>query len=129
MARRTGCLKQGLADVEISLREALANAVIHGNRSRPDKRVSLRCYGDPAWGILIVIRDEGKGFDPNELPDPRSAERLQLPHGRGVFLMHKLMDRAAHRKGGREVILYKQAGKKPPSSSRPARRSRKSERN
>jgi serine/threonine-protein kinase RsbW len=107
VAREAGCAASDVADVEIAVREALANAIFHGNEGRSDKKVLLRCYGDPDDGILLAVRDEGKGFDPSAVPDPRTAERLELPHGRGIFLMHELMDHAEHRKGGREVVLYK----------------------
>jgi serine/threonine-protein kinase RsbW len=122
VAREAGCIRSDVADVEIAVREALANAIIHGNEGRPDKKVLIRCYGDPDDGILLAVRDEGRGFDPSAVPDPRSAERLHLPHGRGIFLMHELMDHAEHRKGGREVVLYKSCrpagGKKPPDRRR-----------
>mgnify|MGYP001458470856 CR=1 FL=1 len=107
IAREAGCVASHVADVEIALREALANAVLHGNEERPEKKVFLRCYADPDGGILIAVRDEGRGFDPASVPDPRDSERLELPHGRGIFLMHELMDVAEHRKSGREVVLYK----------------------
>ncbi len=110
VAREAGCISSDIADVEIAVREALANAIIHGNESQSHKKVLLRCYGDPEDGILLAIRDEGRGFDPDRVPDPRSAERLELPHGRGIFLMRELMDHAEHRKGGREVLLYKACG-------------------
>lgn len=118
----------GRAELEIALHEALANAVIHGNRSDPAKRVLLRCYFDPGRGMLIAVRDEGPGFDPEEVPDPRSAERLHLTHGRGIFLMRELMDAVEHRKGGREVVLYKKlpAEQAAGSEARPAPRRRRS---
>jgi serine/threonine-protein kinase RsbW len=120
IARGAGCLASEVADVEIALREALANAVFHGNQGLPEKKVLLRCYADPDDGILLAIRDEGEGFDPSAVPDPRAAERLTLTHGRGIFLMHELMDHAEHRKGGREVVLYKAcAGRK--TAKAPAR--------
>ena len=50
---------------------------------------------------------EGDGFDHEEVPDPRSADRMHLHHGRGVFLMRELMDECVYRKGGTEVVLYK----------------------
>src|SRR6185436_4429694 len=107
VANKVGCVGEGRAEMEIALREALANAVIHGNKSAPDKSVLLRCYCDPGVGMLVAIRDEGSGFVPDEVPDPRSAERIELTHGRGLFLMRELMDHVEHRKGGREVVLYK----------------------
>lgn len=108
VVRDLGCAEGRETDIEIALREALANAVIHGNRSAPDKRVSLRLYGSPDRGLFIAVRDEGEGFDPDNVPDPRSTDRLELPHGRGLFLMRALMDHASHRKGGREVVLWKE---------------------
>jgi len=107
VANKVGFVGEGRAEMEIALREALANAVIHGNKSAPDKSVLLRCYCDPGVGMLVAIRDEGSGFVPDEVPDPRSAERIELTHGRGLFLMRELMDHVEHRKGGREVVLYK----------------------
>jgi serine/threonine-protein kinase RsbW len=95
------------SEVEIALREALANAVFHGNEGDPRKQVFLRVYGGPDWGLLVVVRDEGPGFDPQSVPDPREGDRLELTHGRGVFLMKELMDYVEWRKRGREVVLFK----------------------
>jgi anti-sigma regulatory factor (Ser/Thr protein kinase) len=106
-ARVTGCLADHQAELEIALREALANAVFHGNRSDAAKRVLVRAYCDPKKGFVIAVRDEGPGFDPTKVPDPRAEDRLELTHGRGIFLMRELMDHIEHRKGGREVVLYK----------------------
>ena len=105
-ATRCGCAgdREGL---EIALREALANAVIHGNADTPGKRVFVRCYGENGVGMVVAIRDEGGGFDHENVPDPREGERRFLHHGRGLFLMRELMDRVEYRKGGREVVLYK----------------------
>jgi serine/threonine-protein kinase RsbW len=106
-ARITGCLADHQAELEIALREALANAVLHGNRSDAAKKVLVRAYCDPKKGFVIAVRDEGRGFDPAKVPDPRREDRIQLTHGRGIFLMRELMDHIEHRKGGREIVLYK----------------------
>ena len=106
-ARVTGCLADHQAELEIALREALANAVLHGNQSDSAKKVLVRAYCDPTKGFVIAVRDEGPGFDPTTVPDPRREDRLHLTHGRGIFLMRELMDHIEHRKGGREVVLYK----------------------
>ena len=102
------CSRSQRADVEIALREALANAVFHGNRGDASKKVSLRCVLSREKGMVVAVRDEGAGFDPSEVPDPRTADRLFLHHGRGLLLMRGLMDRIEHRLGGREVVLYKE---------------------
>jgi len=105
---KTRFLNGAKAEVEIALREALANAVFHGNRGDPERRVHVRVYGDPGCGVVMAVRDEGPGFEPSEVPDPRSEERLHLTHGRGIFLMQALMDRVEYRRGGTEVVLFKQ---------------------
>jgi anti-sigma regulatory factor (Ser/Thr protein kinase) len=73
-------------DIEIALFEALENAVVHGNHEDPGKqvRVGCRCGTDE---VSIVIRDEGQGFDIDEVPDPTSPENIQSSHGRGTYLM------------------------------------------
>ena len=106
-AKITGCLLDHMTELEIALREALANAVFHGNGSDAAKSVLVRAYCDPKKGFVIAVRDEGPGFDPAKVPDPRRPDRLHLTHGRGIFLMRELMDHIEHRKGGREVVLYK----------------------
>jgi serine/threonine-protein kinase RsbW len=106
-ARECACVRKDGPDLEIAVREALANAIIHGNSNQHSKRIFLRCYGNPRRGLLILVRDEGPGFDPEQVPDPRQPDRLDLHHGRGLLLMRELMDRVEYRKGGREVLLYK----------------------
>ncbi len=108
VATEMRCSKPHRADLEIALREALANAVIHGNGGDPKKRVIVRCSFSRRRGTRLAIRDEGKGFNPRKVPDPREPDRRLLHHGRGLFLMRALMDRIEHREGGREVILYKE---------------------
>jgi serine/threonine-protein kinase RsbW len=105
IARSCGWVPDRLTDLEIALREALANAMIHGNGSKRRKRIFLRCYANPSEAMMIVVRDEGNGFNPSDVPDPRQADRLHLSNGRGLLLMRELMDRVEYRRGGREVLL------------------------
>lgn len=98
-------------DVALALREALANAVLHGNASDPAKKVVVACFcqcGTDA-SLLLVVRDEGSGFDPNEIPDPTTAELIYSNHGRGIFLMRLLMDEVRYSNGGSEVELRKRS--------------------
>lgn len=105
LARSCGWGEERLTDLEIALREALANAMIHGNSLERKKRVFLRCYASADPSMMIVVRDEGSGFDPNRVPDPRDRNRLELSNGRGLLLMRELMDHVEYRRGGREVLL------------------------
>lgn len=78
--------------VELALREALANAIVHGNNSDPEKSVRL-CVGiGPDCNVLIVVKDAGSGFDPSQLPNPVIGENVFAAHGRGIFLINRLMD-------------------------------------
>ena len=78
--------------VMISLTEAVNNAIIHGNRSNPAKKVHLTCEMLPGW-LLFVVNDEGKGFDPDLVVSPLKEENLLRDSGRGIFLMRTLMDK------------------------------------
>jgi serine/threonine-protein kinase RsbW len=77
--------------VGLAVREAVANAVQHGNQLDREKRVTIELW-PMAGGIAIRIRDEGDGFDPEKVPDPLAPENLLKPNGRGILLMNKLMD-------------------------------------
>jgi serine/threonine-protein kinase RsbW len=94
-------------DIEMALREALANAVIHGNGDDPCKSVyvTCRCYMDGE--VSITIRDEGRGFDSNAVLDPTLPENLLFTHGRGIYLMKTLMDEASFEEGGSVVRMRK----------------------
>jgi serine/threonine-protein kinase RsbW len=95
-------------DIESAVREALANAIIHGNQEDPRKRVyvAVRCsfYGE----ISITVRDEGQGFDPGVLLDPTDRNNLLLSHGRGIYLIRTVMDQVSFEEHGRVVCMKKQ---------------------
>ncbi|MGD0591515.1 MAG: ATP-binding protein [Bacteroidota bacterium] len=75
----------------VSCTEAVNNAMIHGNKSDPNKSVTIRCIVEKQ-SLTIRVKDEGKGFDPKGLKDPREEKNLLKENGRGVFLMRSLMD-------------------------------------
>lgn len=87
---RTGC-DDDLDAIELSLREALANAIIHGNRFDANKPVHISVSVQDDCGILIVVKDSGSGFDPAQLPNPCVGQHLFDTHGRGVFIINQLM--------------------------------------
>ncbi len=92
--------------IKLALEEALTNAVKHGNRSDPSKKVIVRYAVTPEKAVIIV-RDEGGGFIPEDIPDPTTPDRLPLPAGRGIMLMRAYMDEVEYRDQGREVCFVK----------------------
>lgn len=102
------CITGDADNVEIALREALVNAVVHGNHEDPRKNVQVHCRCEPDE-ISILIRDAGKGFDADRVPDPTAPENIQSPHGRGIYLMRAYMDEVRFEEGGRAVHMRKRA--------------------
>jgi len=94
-------------EIEMALREALANAVMHGCKADPDKRIECCVSGDQEHGILLVVRDPGEGFDPSTLPPPTTGQNLYSDHGRGVYLINALMDEVKYERNGSEIHMRK----------------------
>ena len=92
--------------IKLALEEALTNAVKHGNGCDPNKKVTVR-YAVNGTKAVIAIRDEGAGFNPDQLPDPTCPERLSVPCGRGVMLIRAYMDEVEYREGGTEIFFVK----------------------
>jgi serine/threonine-protein kinase RsbW len=93
--------------IEMALREALANAILHGCKADSSKTVECLVRGDREQGILIVVRDPGAGFDPSKLPSPTADSNLDADHGRGIFLINKLMDEVTHEQNGTVIRMRK----------------------
>ncbi len=117
--------------IGMALREALANAVEHGNleassklreddetvyhrllaerRQQPpycDRRVFVAAE-ESRQGVTYTIRDEGPGFDPSTLPDPTDPANLERISGRGLLLIHAFMDEVRHNATGNEITMVK----------------------
>ena len=101
-------------NIEIALREALVNAVIHGNREKPEKRVHVTCRCDTAGQVEITVRDQGEGFDRSAIADPTSQGNVLNTHGRGVYLIKALMDESWYEEGGTVVRMRKGPNGTPP---------------
>jgi serine/threonine-protein kinase RsbW len=108
LIRKCGCVPEGETGVEIALREALANAIIHGNHENPRKYVHVTCRCEPEK-VSIAVTDEGRGFDINKLADPTAPENIDSDHGRGIYLMKALMDDVRFEEGGVVVRMRKSA--------------------
>jgi serine/threonine-protein kinase RsbW len=109
LLRKCGCVSEAESDVEIALREALANAIIHGNYEDPRKHVYVRCRCEPDE-VSIAVKDEGQGFDIKNMADPTAPENIESVHGRGIYLMKALMDEVRFEEGGVVVHMRKSAG-------------------
>ena len=112
-----GWAEEDMAAVELSLQEALANAIRHGCRNDPTQEVQCCVTVDTSGEIVVVVRDPGTGFNPATLPDPLAAENLFKSGGRGVFLINALMDRVEYTDEGREVQMRKRKAQADTSAS------------
>ncbi len=98
--------KEKLNGLLISVTEATTNAIIHANKSDTGKKV--RIFVNTEKGKLIIrIKDEGKGFDPADVPDPTQPENLLKDSGRGLYLMKYYLDDLQYKitPEGTETIL------------------------
>jgi serine/threonine-protein kinase RsbW len=95
--------------IGIAVREAVANAVKHGNRQDPDKKVEID-FGVEGDSLVIQVLDQGSGFDPAAVADPRAPENVLKPSGRGIFYMQNFMDQIEYSfgpDGGTMVTMRK----------------------
>src|SRR5260370_28749762 len=83
LVARSGCVPGKEEFVELALREAMSNAILHGNRMDPRKLVHVRCCCEGAKGVVMVVRHQGAAFDPNTVPNPLAVENLHAEHGSG----------------------------------------------
>lgn len=101
-----GYAKPDIFGMRLALEEALVNAVKHGNRGDPQKRVLVR-YHVTAEQVLVQIEDQGAGFDPTRVPDPTDAEHLDCPCGRGLLLIRHYTTWVQYNARGNRVTLCK----------------------
>ncbi|MCX8080796.1 MAG: ATP-binding protein [Bacteroidia bacterium] len=92
------------ANILISLTEAVNNAIIHGNQNNPEKTVTIQYEVKPNK-ITFIVKDEGKGFDNESVPDPTAQENLNKSGGRGIFIMKKLSDHIEFQPPGNVVKM------------------------
>jgi serine/threonine-protein kinase RsbW len=90
--------------LQVAVSEALANAVIRGNREDPTKLVRIEAELLPHH-ILIHVTDEGDGFDPGDVPEPLQPDRVNGTRGRGLFLIRKLVDDVRFNERGTSICM------------------------
>jgi serine/threonine-protein kinase RsbW len=105
LIERAKCVPGAEFDVELAIREALGNAVLHGNHENPDKKVHIRCHCESGNEITIVVTDEGKGFDFVKILGNGLTSDPAGSHGHGIQLMRAYMDDVRFERGGTEVHM------------------------
>ena len=98
--------KDDIFAVHLTLEEAFLNAVKHGNKLDPTKKVRVD-YSVDSEKVEISITDEGNGFTPDSVADPRFGEGLYEPGGRGLLLMNSYMDTVKYNEKGNSVYMVR----------------------
>lgn len=88
---RVGVAEEVAFGVDMAVREAVTNAVLHGNKLDEAKIVEVKLSNTPE-SFEISVHDEGSGFNPDDVPDPTKDENLLKTSGRGIFFMRNFMD-------------------------------------
>lgn len=107
--KRSGLGDDAAFGIDMAVREAVTNAVLHGNRKDEAKTVEIEFKSLPS-AIEITVRDRGEGFDPGSVPDPTEAQNLLKTSGRGILFMRTFMDEVQwshHPEGGTVVRMIK----------------------
>jgi serine/threonine-protein kinase RsbW len=94
--------------VTLAVREAAINAIVHGNGNDPAKQIAFSLE-NTGQALVFTIADQGRGMDPDKLPDPLAPENLLRGTGRGIFLIRSFMDEVRFRQlhPGTELTLVK----------------------
>ena len=98
--------KDDIFAVHLTLEEAFLNAVKHGNKNDPTKKVKID-YSVTSEKVEITITDEGEGFEPESVDDPRFGKGLYEPGGRGLLLMNSYMDIVKYSEHGNSVYMVR----------------------
>lgn len=108
LANQVGFNDDEKDSLAIAITEMIANAIYHGNKGDPTKRVFL-CFHVKSGRMDISIRDEGGGFDPRKIADPLKPENLLKDSGRGIFIVRTLMDEVYFKfqENGTTAVLIK----------------------
>jgi len=101
--------------IDLALHEALANAMTHGNGCDSSKAVRVSVALEENRGLLVVVKDEGSGFEPSQLANPLAGPNRLASHGRGIFLISHLTDNLDFKfDGGTAVFMrWRTSAKRP----------------
>jgi serine/threonine-protein kinase RsbW len=104
ITREAGINKENYGKILVSVMEAVNNAIIHGNKSDETKFVEIKLLLENN-SLNVTVEDQGKGFIPDDIPDPTKPDNIELMNGRGVFLMKMLADEIEFNKKGNCVKM------------------------
>ena len=96
--------------IQLAVEEAMVNAITHGNKLSDDKVVEVEFRVDPQT-TFMRIKDQGAGFNPAAVPDPREDDHLECTNGRGVMLIREFMSEVRYNDRGNEVTMIKHRSK------------------
>jgi serine/threonine-protein kinase RsbW len=99
-----GISQDNYGKILVSAMEAVNNAIIHGNKSVPEKIVEVE-ISSKTDELIITVTDQGSGFKPEKVPDPTTPENIEELNGRGIYLMSHLADKIEYNKKGNSVTM------------------------
>ena len=98
--------KDDIFAVHLGLEEAFINCLKHGNKSNPQKKITIEYHIEPEKAV-VSLTDEGEGFKPDAIPDPTEGSNIYKTSGRGLFLIRSFMDKIVFNKKGNCICITK----------------------
>jgi len=98
--------EESFANIQMCMNEAVINAIDHGNQLDPTKKVYINAEVQPKKKLIFTVKDEGPGFDYNQVKDPTLPENLESLSGRGIYIIRQLADQVIFNSSGNEMELH-----------------------
>lgn len=102
IAKKMNLNEEHRDNLSIAVTEAVGNAIVHGNKENPRKKVLLEFFLKKNE-IKVTVKDQGKGFAPQKLTDPLKPENIMKMNGRGIFILKSLMDKVEFTEKGTRI--------------------------
>lgn len=105
-AIKSGLNEEKYNNISLAVAEAISNSMKHGNKNDKSKKVTITVQADDEK-MIVTLKDEGNGFNPQDIPDPTQPENILKDSGRGIHIMRSLLDdvRFNFTPNGTEIIL------------------------
>lgn len=107
LMQKCGYSDRDIFAMRLSLEEGITNAIRHGNKFAAEKTVAIRCTID-RQRMVVVVQDQGDGFEPEAVPDPTAEEFIERPSGRGLLLMRAYLSHCEYSNGGRCLTMERE---------------------